>query len=446
MRRVWLLFVMAALPLGQVQAQDTLRLTLDDCIRMALERNPSYLAATKQIDIARGRRWEAFSGFLPQVSLQGTYTWLEKVFAIEMPPLFQFPGIPAKPIRAEIDFTLDYQGALQFTQPLFTSGRLWHSYQQARLGLQLAQQQVRQAKQETILQTTKAFYGCLLADDFVRVAEQAVRVAREHRQTVERQREVGMATDFDVLRAKVQEANLQPRLAQARNGQRVAYLALKTIIGVAPETPVRLIGRFQYEPPQMPLEEAIQLAMRRRPEIRMAEIRRDMGEHSLKLAKASDNPSLALVGNYNFRSDVLTSKLDRWDDYYTVNVVLSLPLFDGFSTHARVNQARAALESADLGVEGIRRQIRLEVEQAYLKFREAEERLNSQRTNVDQARESVRIAELSYKQGLVTNLDVISAQLALTEAETNWTQALHDVTISAVEIKKAIGLLGEQQE
>jgi len=445
MRRRWIVFVPVVLfPVLSAHAQDTLRLTLDDCIRMALEKNPGYLAVTQQTQVARGRVREALGSFLPQVNLQGSYTWLEKVFAVEIPPLFSFPGLPAKPIRTELDFTLDYQGSVQFTQPIFTSGRLWHSFQQARLAQQLAVQQVRQARQQIILQTIRSFYGCLLADEFVRVAEQAVAVAQEHRQTVERQRQVGMATDFDVLRARVQEANLLPRLAQARNGQRVAYLALKTVVGLGPETPVRLIGQFEYRKPELPLEEAIRLALRRRPEVRQAEIQRDMGEHALKLVKASDNPSLALVGNYNFRSNVLTSKLDRWDDYYTVNVALSLPIFDGFTTHARVTQARAQLTSADLGLEATRRTVRLEVEQAYLKFQEAEERLNSQRTNVDQARESVRIAELSYRQGLITNLDVISAQLALTEAETNWSQALHDCSVADAEIRKAIGILGEE--
>jgi len=427
-------------------AQDTLRLSLNDCIQMALKRNPSYLAAAQQIEAARAREREALGAFLPKLNLQGTYTWLEKVFAVEIPPLFHFPGVPAKPIRAELDFTLDYQGNLRLTQPLFTSGRLWHSYQQARLSYQLAQQQVRQARQEIILQTTQSFYGCLLADDFVRVAQQAVEVAREHRETVEKRRRVGMATDFDVLRARVQEANLKPRLAKARNSQRVAYLALKTIIGVRPEAPIRLLGSFEYQQPPVPLEEAIRLALQKRPEVRQAEIQLEMGQHLLKLAKANDNPSLALVGDYNFRSNVLTSKLDRWDDYYTVNIVLSFPLFDGFTTHARVNQARAQLTSADYALEAVQRKVRLEVEQAYLEFREAEERLNSQRTNVEQARESVRIAELSYKQGLVTSLDVISAQLALNEAETNWSQALHDCSVAATKIQRAIGILGEEDE
>ncbi|MDZ7374114.1 MAG: TolC family protein [candidate division KSB1 bacterium] len=448
MRRRWVLFLWAALlslP-GQIKAQDTLRLTLDDCIHLALERNPSYLAVAEQTEVARGRVREALGAFLPQVNLQGAYTWLEKVFAVEIPPLFRFPGLPAKPIRTELDFTLDYQGTLQFTQPIFTSGRLWHAFQQARLAQQLTLQQVRQARQQTILQTIRSFYGCLLADEFVRVAEQAVHVAQEHRETVERQRQVGMATDFDVLRARVQEANLMPRLAQARNGQRVAYLALKTIIGVSPETPVQLLGTFQYRQPELPLEEAVRQALRKRPEVRQAELQREIGEHALRLVRASDNPTLALVGNYNFRSNVLTTKLDRWDDYYTVNVALSLPIFDGFTTHARVTQARAQVTSADLGLEATRRAIRLEVEQAYLKFQEAEERLNSQRTNVDQARESVRIAELSYKQGLITNLDVISAQLALMEAETNWSQALHDCSVADAEIRKAVGILGEENE
>ena len=434
------------LPATHARSQDTLRLSLRDCIQLALKKNPSYLSATKQIDVAVAREHEALGGFLPQLNLQGSYTWLEKVMTVEMPPLFRFPGMPAKPQRIKLDFTLDYQGQVTLTQPLFTSGRLWHAYKQARLAAKLAREKVRQTRQETILQVSKSYYGCLLADEFVRVSRQAVDVASRHLKSVKDRRAVGMATDFDVLRAQVQLSNLEPQLAKAENGQRLAYLGLKDLIGLDSKTPIALVDTFSYRRPDLPVESAIQLALERRPEVRQMELQRQMGVQMLKLAKANDDPMLALQGNYSFRNDKFTLDRHQWDDFYTVNVVLSVPLFDGFQTHAKVSQARSQLTSIELAEEALKRGIRLQVRQAYSKFEEAEKRLNSQRTNVQQARESVRIAEASYQQGMLTNLEVISAQLALKQAETNWSQALYDCSVAAVEIQRAIGILDVESE
>ncbi len=432
---VLLLFTAEAWP------QDTLRLSLEDCVELALKKNPSYLAATKQIDIAVAQEHEALGGFLPQLNLQGSYTWLEKVMTVEMPPLFRFPGMPAKPQRIKLDFTLDYQGQVTLTQPLFTSGRLWHAYKQARLAAKLAREKVRQTRQETILQVGKSYFGCLLADEFARVARQAVDVAAKHLKSVQDRRAVGMATDFDVLRAQVQLSNLEPQLAKAENGQRLAYLGLKELVGLDSNQPIALVDTFFYRRPDLSLDSAIRLALEKRPELRQMELQRQMGVQMLKLAKANDDPMLALQGNYSFRNDKFTLDRRQWDDFYTVNVVLSVPLFDGFRTHAKVSQARSQLTSIELAEEALRRGVRLQVQQAYSKFEEAEKRLNSQRSNVQQARESVRIAEASYQQGMLTNLEVISAQLALKQAETNWSQALYDCSVAAIEIQRAIGTL-----
>jgi outer membrane protein len=150
-------------------------------------------------------------------------------------------------------------------------------------------------------------------------------------------------------------------------------------------------------------------------------------------------PTLAIGGAYNFWSDALNLRKGAWQNYYTINLSLTLPLFNGFESRARVGQSKAMIRELDWTRKGLSDAIALEVRQAVLNANQARETLLSQEKNVEQAREAVRIAELNYSEGLATNLDVSTAQVALSQARTNYSQALYDCAISQAQLEKAVG-------
>jgi len=434
-RVILLIVVLLMSGAGAFGEDRPLVLTLDQSIEMALQQNPAHLAAGEKVRSAEYGIREAVSGFFPSVTGQGLATLDEKLFSLEFPSMI--PGQP--PQKVEVDFTRDYQFALSFTQPLFTGGKLLSGFRTARYNLDANREGLRQSEHTLVYNTKRFFYGYLLAREFVQVAAESVEVAEKHYQTVKTQYEVGTASKFDLLRSEVQVANLKPQLIRARNNLKVAELSFKTLLGLELTRPVEIRGEMEYVPLNPDLEKSLSAAIHNRPEVNQLKLQQKMAGEMLKMARSEYFPSVALSATYNFWGDSLRFNNDPWQNYYTVNLVLSVPIFNGFATASRIAKSKAALREIELSQQGVEDAVQFEVNQALLKLKEAEESLLSQEKNVDQAKESLRIAELNYTEGLATSLDVSSVQAALSQAKINRTQALFDYVLARAELEKAIG-------
>ncbi len=417
-------------------AQDKLILTLEKSIHIALAQNPSHLVAGERVKSAESKLREAVSGFFPSLNGQGITTLDEKLFTLEFPSFI--PGQP--PQKVEVDFTRDYQFALSFSLPLYTGGRLMSGFKSAKFNLQASREAARQSTQTTIFNTKRAFYSYLLARKFVKVAEEAVEVSEKHLHNVQALLDVGMASKFDLLRAEVQVANLKPQLIRAKNQKKISELSLKTLLGLDLDREVEIKGELRFEPIQTDLKRSLSRAVEFRPELNQLRYQRQMAGELLKITRAARLPSVALAATYNFWGDALNFKRGLWQNYYTINLVLSVPIFNGFITSAKVAQSKSAIRELDLSQKGLTEAVRFEVRQAILKIQEARETLSSQEKNVEQAEESLRIAELNYSEGLATSLDVSSVQAALSQAKTNYSQALFDYVMAKAALEKATGI------
>jgi outer membrane protein TolC len=421
-----------------VSAQDKLILTLEESIRLALSQNPFHLAAEQKVESAAYQVNEAASQFFPTLNAQGLHTLDEKLFVLEFPSFI--PGEP--PQKIAIDFTRDFQASLSLSLPLFTGGRLISNFKQAKYNLLSTEEGVRQSRQETVFNVKKAFYGYLLAQKFLEVAEEAVTLAEKHFANVKNLYDAGMASKFDLLRSEVQVANLRPQLIRAKNGLSIAEISLKTLLGLDLSRAIEVKGELSYTPPATELNEneiyAQSLLMR--PEVNQLNYQRQIAGELLKINRAANLPTVAIGGSYNFWADQFNFRKNTWQSYYSVNLVLTVPLFNGFSTGARVAQTKSLIKEIEWNQKGLAEMVKFEISQAILNLNQAKESLLSQEKNVEQAQESVRIAELNYSEGLATTLDVSSAQVALTQAKTNYSQALYDYVIATAELEKAMGI------
>ncbi len=431
---LWMIIFLA--PVRLFFAQDNVVLTLEKSIELALSQNPYHLAAAQRVNGAEQQVREAVAGFLPSLNSTGMATLDEKLFELEFPSFI--PGQP--PEKVKVDFTRDYQLGLNLTIPLYTGGRLTAGYRSAKYNLKSTQESVRQSEDITVFNTKATFYGCLLARQFVRVAEQAVKDAEDLHRNVRSQYEVGLASQFDLLRSEVRVVNLKPQLIQAKNNFEVMKLNLKTLLGMDISTPIEIQGNLAYEPIEPDVEKSIGLAIQNRPEILQLEYQKKIAEEMWKMARAERLPTLAISGSFNFWADRLAITGDTWQDYYNINLVLTLPIFNGFGPAARQAQAKSAVREIDLTLQGLINGVKFEVSQAILKIEEAKESLLSQEKNVEQAEESLRIANLNYTEGMITLLDVSAAQTALNQARVNYSQAVYDFFVAVADFERALGV------
>jgi len=437
-----LLFILGSAMAAFSQEKEKLTLTLEKSISLALSQNPNYLASQERVDAAQAKLREAVAQFFPSLNGAGQYNLDEKVMVLDFPSFI--PG--GRPQRVAIDFTRNYQFSLSFTLPLFTGGRLTSGYNQARYNLLSSQERVRQTSQETVFNVKRGFYTYLVAKELVKVSEEALSLAEGLLQKVKNMSEVGMASRLDLLRAEVRVSNLKPSVIQARNNVAVAELSLKTLLGLDLAQPVEVVGELAYKPFEVNLEESLFKALANRPELSQANFQKKMAAEMEKIARAGGLPTLAVSGNYNYWADVFNFKDKNWQNFYSFNLVLSIPIFNGFMTPARVAEAKAMFREIEQTEKGLMNGIKFEVESAVLNMSQAKESLLSQEKNVEEARESVRVAELSYTEGLVTILDVSSAQVALSEARINYLRAIYDYDISLAQLEKAMGMSWKASE
>lgn len=421
-------------------SQEKITLTLEDSIKLALEQNPFYLAEKAKEDQASYMVREAVSSFFPALNAQGTHILDKKVMTIEMPSFI--PGMP--PQRIKLDFTRDYQFSLSFSLPLSAGGRLVSGYKQANYNLMSTKEAIRQSMQETVFNVKKAFYGYLLAKKFVEVSEEAVSLADKHWKNVKSLYDVGMASKFDLLRSEVQVANLKPQLIRAKNGLSTAELGLKTLLGMDLKQLIEVKGELSYKEFEANVDAGVAQALANRPEMNQLKFQQQMAAEMLKMARGAYLPTLAIGGAYNYWGNEFKFTKDSWESYYSVNLVLNIPLFNGFVNSAKVGESKAMLRQLDYSRKGLSEMVKFEVQEAILSLEQAKESLLSQEKNVEQAQEAVRIADLNYAEGLATNLDVSFAQMALTQAKTNYSQALYDYALALAQLEKAIGAGGDK--
>jgi outer membrane protein len=445
MRRKVLSVLALGLLLGSVQAalsQEKITLTLEKSIDLALSQNPYYLASQQRVDAAQAQVREAAGQFFPTLNAQGLQNLDEKVFVLEFPSLI--PG--GRPQRVALDFTKDYQLSLAFSVPLYTGGRLTAGYKSARLNYLSSQESARQTTQETVFNVKRGFSNYLLAKELVQVTEEALELAEKLLQNVRNMYEVGMSSRLDLLRAEVRVANLKPPVIQAHNNLALAELSLKTLLGLDVAQPVEIVGEMAYSPVEVDLDESIARSLANRPELNQLLYQKQMAGEMIKLAKADYLPTVAVSGNYNFWADNLNFNKNNWQSFYSFNLVLNIPIFNGLQTPARVARSKALIRELEYTEKGLVNNIKFEVQSAYLNLNQAKESLLSQEKNVDAAKESVRVAELNYAEGLITITDVGSAQVALSEARVNYLRAIYEYVISLAQLEKAVGLNWKESE
>jgi len=335
---------------------------------------------------------------------------------------------------------------LNLQQPIFLGGAAWNGYQMSKLGNKLAQNQEQTTRQSVLFDATGAYYSVLFTRSAVEVMETALETARENLKQVQEFRAAGKSSDFDVLQAEVQAASYQPQVISARNNARLAESRLRTVIGLDPSVELVINDKLTYEPSDLTkqdIDNIFNLALTNRPEVRSIKLQKSMAQRQLSLARAAYSPALIFQTAYQYqgqRND-LNFTGDDFNKSFNSSLSLSIPIFNGLQTSAKVQQAKIGLHEVDDQREALVRGIRMEVEGAYFTMQEAEEKVTAQIKLVEQAREAFRLAKLRYQEGASTQLEVMNSELVLSQAQMTHQQSLYEYNLALAGLQKALNQL-----
>ena len=443
--------VLILLLTGTVSAQKSKTLTLEDSIQIARQTNLSIQTTQERVKSAEAQVRTAHAGLLPNVSLNSSYRYagalpksvLETTGAFgppgaggEMSPLSSTGADTETIIELEFGAHHNFQADLTLNQPIFAWGRYYKNYQSAKLSLEAAHKELDAAYNQLVLDVSEAFYRVLLSLEFVQVSEQTVELVEKQLKIAQNLFEAGASTNFDILRAEVLLANARSNLIRAKNGERVAMDVYKNVLNVDLSDSIEVQGNLEQPILEFDLAQLIQLAMEKRPELHQFQFSEDAAKKQVDVAKTRSRPALSFFSNYQLDHN---ERLEEMNRIWNLGFALNVPIFDGLATRAAVKQAESGLKQTQLGKQQMTDAIELEVRSAYLNLLEAKTLIDVQRETVEQAQESVRIANLRYENGMITSVELTDAQLALSQAEVNRLQSLHDYAVGLARLEKAIG-------
>lgn len=332
-----------------------------------------------------------------------------------------------------------HSNSITASLPIFTGGELQGQIGQAKANYRSMLSAEEQAYNEMKETATTGYFNMLNATNMKALRQESVDRLQAHLDNVIAQYNVGIVARADVLRSEVELANAQQNYITASNEYDVAEATLNNIIGTPLGTTLLLKDRLQYEPYENDMAYCLAYSEQHRPELKQAEYAIDSAEAALVVARSGHMPKVYANASNNWGGNGSDWPGDD-DENWSVGVTASMNVFDSGVTWSKIHAAQENLAKAKESQRQIKDNVELEVRTDYLNLREAEKRITTTQVAVASAEEDYHIAVVRYQAGVGTNIDVMDAQEALTQAKTNYYQALYNYNTSKAALNTSMGV------
>jgi outer membrane protein len=423
-------------------------LNIDECVELALRYNKDVQTAKLKLLEAKGEMIGAVSTALPKADFTGSAMRNDNssIFGSQKET---------------------YELQLLVRQPLYLGGLIGTALDAARVFTYQKQQELRRTIQIVQFEVRQKYNAALLAKELVEVSIQEQRDATKLLSDTQMQLRHGVATRYDVLRAEVRLNAVEAQLIRQQNEAQIALTRLLDVLGVSQGSQAELTDKLTYEPLEVASSHCLEIAMKQRPDLLIGEAMVRLMKDNIAAEKAGNRPKVYLQGMYmrgypgfaasfpsfggneedggdgedgflNFDNKKI------WERTMSGGIVVEWPFFNGLATHGRVIKAKALHQQQQVTLRKLEQQCQLEITQALLNLQSSEKFVLSQQGSVTNAEEALRLAQVGFREGVVTSLDVISSELALALARSNYHQAVYDYRLARLNLNAALGTLGEQ--
>ena len=417
-------------PAGEIDLSQPL--TLEQCIQIGLERSTSMRNARLSLAIQELRVKNARARYFPQIFSNGNYDFSDRL---------DFGFEPE-------NYNLGLRG--QYT--LWDNGQREGSFAQAKESLTATVSRNERTKQDLILDITVAYYDVLKRQELIKVSEQVLTRSQENTERIRDFEEAGTLIPADIATAEVREANDELSLLNNRNSLQIAQATLPRLLGLDPGVLLAVSVDESYqiyqergtiERIEMPVEEAIQIALNTRPEFQERQANIKSQEWSLTLAKLQRWPRLNANVDYNVNLDDYLRERENFSDFrsWSAGVSMNFTLFDGGVLGNRVKELKMQLEQTRENASDLERSVALAVRQAYLTLQRSEIAVDISEKQVTNAQLSLDVIQGRFDVGKAILLELLDAQTSYAQALTNEVNAFYDYKIAQIRLQDAMGVL-----
>lgn len=433
-----LLMLSAALTLAMSQtafAGETVELNLQEAMERAFNTNPAINIAGYNVKSAKASLDAARSSHLLSITAQhqtqrgGSDD--ERLQQKYNPVSGDFEPVMTKGIGNQ------HSNSLTASIPIYTGGKIRGTVRQAKANYNSVLEGKQKAYNDMRATVTNGYCDLLQAGNMQQLGRESVQRLEDHLKNVQAQYEVGVVAKVDVLRSQVELSNAKQSLIQAENAYQVAEANLNRIVGLPMDTTLKLDNILTYSEYAEDMAYCLDYASQYRPELEQARQGVEAAKGALMVARSGYMPQISASASQSW-SD--TNWPGDENGEWGVGVGVSLNVFDSGVTWSKINGAKADLAVAEETYRDTVDAVNLDVRNCYLNLREAEKRIGTTETAVSQAEEDYRIAQVRYMAGVGTNTDVLDAQVALTQAKTNYLQAMYDYNTSKTDLENAMGV------
>ena len=477
------------------QAQQTL--TLDSCRAMALRNNKTLSASRLQLDMARYNKKAAKTKYLPHISALGGYELTSREISllskdqksalsnagtnttgalhndiagaltnlaqqgILTPEQASNLGGMFGQVGSKIGEAVNHVGqnivdafrtdtrqmyalSVMLTQPIYMGGAIIAANRMADIGEEMAQNNIEASTQNTLHSIDQAYWTVVSVHHKKQLAESYLAVVKKLDDDVSKMIREGVATRADGLKVDVKVNEAEMSLTQAENGLALAKMLLCQLCGMDVDSDITLADEnadnIVEQADDAQADRAV--AMENRPELKLLQNSADMSRQATKLVRAAYLPQVLLTGGYVVTNPNVFNGFERkLSGMWNVGVMVRVPLWNWMEGTYKVRASRIATTIVELERDDIREKIDLQVSQSQFKVKEANRRLAMATKNVENAEENLRCANLGFKEGVIPTTDVMAAQTAWVQAQSQKIDAEVDVKMSQVNLKKALGVL-----
>lgn len=377
----------------------------------------------------------AYSALYPNISATGNYqrTLKKQVMVMDM-------GM-GEPMEIEVGTSNNVSAGISAAMPL-VNAQLWQSLKLSALDVELAVEQARSSKISLVSQVKQAFYAVLLAKEAYDVYKEVYDNAQKNFEDTEKKYNVGKASEFEYLRAKVNVNNAEPEVFNAESSVKLAIWQLKAVMGIDLSTELDVEGKlsdYNEELLASALTANDSLSFENNTNLIQLRIQDEMLSRTIKMTKFQYIPTLSASFAYNYNAMGNTFDM-TWNPYSVVALSLNIPIFSGFSKRNSIKEYQKTQDILRLNIEDAERNLNIALENYRDQMNTSVKRYTAAEATLEMAQKSYDISEKMYELGKATLVELNDAQLALTQAQLTMSQAIYQYMINKASIDELMGV------
>lgn len=414
-------------------AQNTLTLTLDKALEIALDENPTIKVAAEEIALKKVASKEAWQSLLPEASLNGSLDHTIKAAEMKLNDMS---------FKMGQDGTNTANAGLSINLPLFAPA-VYRAMSMTKTDIELAVEKSRASELDLINQVTKAYYQLMLAQDSYEVLQGSYKLAEDNFNVVNAKYQQGAVSEFDKISAEVQMRSIKPNVISAANAVTLAKLQLKVLMGITVDVDIKTDDNLtNYESMlfanQLKEED---MSLDNNTTMKQFELNMKLLEKNVKSLRTNFIPTLSMSFSYQYQS-LYNPNINffdyTWSNSSSLMFNLSIPLYRA-SNFTKVKSARIQMRQLDWNRIDTERKLNMQVVSYRNNMTASSEQVVSNKENVMQAEKAVQIAGKRYEVGKGTVLELNSSQVSLTQAQLTYNQSIYDYLTAKADLDQVLG-------